>query len=60
MSNDPCERCGARPHSWFTDGGYLCNPCMDELYAFRTYLVDVFAPLHKLPVWRGDSGGISR
>jgi hypothetical protein len=31
MPNDPCEKCGLRPNTWFTDEGYLCTPCTDEL-----------------------------
>jgi hypothetical protein len=31
VSNGPCEKCGKRPHAWFTDEGYLCGPCRDDL-----------------------------
>jgi hypothetical protein len=29
--NSPCERCGDRPHSFFTDLGYLCGECVEAL-----------------------------
>jgi hypothetical protein len=25
-----CEKCKVREHHWFTDEGYLCNPCTEE------------------------------
>jgi ribosomal protein S14 len=39
MPNSRCERCGERPHSWFTDGGYICNVCMDEWHVIERFLI---------------------
>jgi len=31
MPNDACEKCHQHPHAWFTNEGYLCDRCTDEL-----------------------------
>lgn len=36
--NDPCERCGLRPNTWFIDH-YVCTPCKDEWEMFQIFVI---------------------